>query len=50
MFLLMIPLVALYYLAAGIAALNDRRRARIITKQQADLDAELASTGASLIE
>jgi sec-independent protein translocase protein TatC len=27
MFLLMIPLVALYYLSAGIAYLNDKRRA-----------------------
>ena len=28
MFLLMIPLLAFYYLAAGIAILNDKRKAR----------------------
>ena len=50
MFLLMIPLVALYYLSAGIAALNDKRRASRLAKQQADLDAELASNAPSLIE
>lgn len=49
MFLLMIPLVALYYLAAGIASATDRRRARRLAKAQADLDAELAA-GTQLVE
>jgi sec-independent protein translocase protein TatC len=50
MFLLMLPLIALYYLSAGIAAVNDKRRARKMAKQQADIDADLANPDASPIE
>jgi sec-independent protein translocase protein TatC len=40
MFLLMIPLVALYYLSAGIAYLNDKRRA--IRSKNSDAELEIA--------
>ena len=49
MFLLMVPLVALYYLAAGIASATDKRRARRNAKAQAEIDAELAA-GSPLVE
>ena len=39
MFLLMVPMIALYFIAVGIALLNDRRRA----KRQAAFDAEVAA-------
>jgi sec-independent protein translocase protein TatC len=39
MFLLMIPLLLLYFVAAGIASINDKRRA----KKTADLELELDS-------
>ena len=41
MFLLMAPLVALYFLAAGIASLRDKARERKLAKQAAQIDAEL---------
>lgn len=40
MFLVMIPLVALYFLAAAVTAINDKRRA----KRDAKIDKELAET------
>lgn len=40
MFLVMIPLVALYFIAAAITYLNDKRRARAIAKFDAELDSE----------
>lgn len=43
MFFLMIPMLGLYFLAVGIALINDRRRAR----KHKRLEAELAATEAS---
>jgi sec-independent protein translocase protein TatC len=39
MFLLMVPLLALYFVAAGIAAIRDRARGKLV----AALDAEIAA-------
>lgn len=41
MFLLMLPMIGLYFLAVGVAVLNDRRRARRQAEFEAELDAEL---------
>ncbi|MGO2111969.1 MAG: twin-arginine translocase subunit TatC [Pseudoclavibacter sp.] len=41
MFLLMVPMIALYFLAVGIALLNDRRRRKRQAAIEAELDAEL---------
>ncbi|RRJ87318.1 twin-arginine translocase subunit TatC [Gulosibacter macacae] len=49
MFLLMLPMVALYFIAGGIARLNDRRREKRIAKQDAELEAELSSGTATPI-
>jgi sec-independent protein translocase protein TatC len=40
MFLVMIPLVALYFLAAAITYLNDKRRAKKVAKFDEELNAE----------
>ncbi len=43
MFLVMVPLVVLYFAAAGITAMNDKRRAKRVAKIDADLDSELSA-------
>lgn len=50
MFLLMIPLIALYYAAAGIAALRDKATARKRSANEAEIEAELASGSSPLVE
>lgn len=40
MFLVMVPLVALYFIAAAVTYLNDRRRARKLAKFDEELDQE----------
>lgn len=45
MVLLMIPMLALYFIAAGIAWLNDRRRRKREAAREAALEAELAEGG-----
>lgn len=44
MFLLMLPMIALYFLAVGISLLNDRRRARRRAAFDAQIEAELAGS------
>lgn len=46
MFLLMIPMLVLYFAAVGIALLNDRRRARREARAQEAYERELRGTGA----
>lgn len=41
MFLIMIPLIILYFAAAGIAAINDKRRAKTMSEYDFDLDENL---------
>ena len=41
MFLVMIPLVTLYFIAAAITYLNDKRRERAIARFDAELDSEI---------
>ena len=43
MFLVMIPLVMLYFVAAGITYLNDKRRARKMKKIESELDEEITT-------
>jgi sec-independent protein translocase protein TatC len=43
MFLVMIPLVMLYFVAAGITYLNDKRRARKLKKIETELDEEITT-------
>lgn len=50
MFLLMIPLIALYYTAAGIAAIRDKAKARRRAAAEAAIEAELAGATSPLIE
>jgi sec-independent protein translocase protein TatC len=50
MFLLMIPLIALYYAAAGIAAIRDKAKSRGRAAAEAKIEAELAGAGSPLIE
>ena len=45
-----IPLIALYYVAAGVAALRDKATARKRAAAEAAIDAELASGSSSLVE
>lgn len=40
MFLVMVPLIALYFIAAAVTYLNDKRRARKLAKFDAELDQE----------
>ncbi len=47
MFLLMVPLIALYYAAAGIAALRDKAKARGRAAAEAAIEAELAAGSSS---
>lgn len=44
MFLLMLPMIALYFIAVGIAMLNDRRRAKRRAAFDAEVEAELAGS------
>lgn len=50
MFLLMIPLIALYYVAAGVAALRDKATARKRAAAEAAIEAELSSGSSPLVE
>ena len=43
MFLVMIPLIALYFIAAAITYLNDKRRAKKAAKLDEELNSEAAS-------
>lgn len=43
MFLLMIPMIGLYFIAVGIALLNDRRRAKKRAAFEAEIEAELGT-------
>ncbi|MBP7835179.1 MAG: twin-arginine translocase subunit TatC [Rhodoluna sp.] len=47
MFLVMIPLIALYFVAAGITMINDKRREKKLAKSFEDLDSDLSSTDTS---
>jgi sec-independent protein translocase protein TatC len=47
MFLVMIPLIALYFIAAGITLLNDKRREKKLAKSFEELDEEFNSTDSS---
>jgi len=43
MFLVMIPLVALYFIAAAITLLNDKRRAKKATKFDEEINSETSA-------
>jgi hypothetical protein len=43
----MIPLIALYFVAAGITLINDNRREKKLAKSFEDLDSDLSSTDTS---
>ena len=49
MFLLMIPMILLYFIAGGVSVLNDRRREKRIAKREEELEAQLrGGQGASV--